>query len=130
MGMLRYRRSMVGLGMLALGTSAGAAILPTTGLAKAKHPVVKLVKVEDDFYSPKKLTIKRGNQINFIWNKNNVDTHNVMFLTGPKGVNPDKFSSGTNFTGVKFKPTFTKVGTYHFRCTIHRAMRLTVIVRK
>jgi plastocyanin len=129
--MSRYRKSMGAFGVLALSSGAGAALLPTPSLAKAKRPVVKVVKVQDDFYSPKKLTIRRGNQINFVWDKNNIDTHNVVFITGPKGVSPDKFSSGTAFTGVKFKRTFTKLGTYHFKCTIHPAtMRLTVIVKK
>jgi plastocyanin len=124
----RYRKSLIALGTLALGTSAAAALVPAVSLAKPKP---KLVKVEDDFYSPKKLTIKRGNQLNYVWNKNNIDSHNVILVSGPKGISHTKFSSGTATSGIKFKPTFTKVGTYHFKCTIHPAtMTMTVIVKK
>ena len=126
-----YRKSMIAVGGLALASGAGAALLPSIGLAQAKPKVVKVVKVQDDFYSPKKLTIKRGNELNYVWNKNNVDSHNVVLVSGPKGVAHTKFSSATGFSGIKFKPTFTKVGTYHFKCTIHPAtMTMTVIVKK
>ena len=40
--------------------------------AKPK-PVVKKVKVADDFYSPTKMTIKVGDKVNFVWSPTNVD---------------------------------------------------------
>ncbi len=124
------RKSMIALGTLALGAGAGAAVLPTASLAKAKK-VVKLVKVQDDVYAPKKLTIKRGTQINYVWDKNNLDSHNVILTSGPKGVIHSKFSSATGTSGIKFKPTFAKTGTYHFKCTIHPVtMHMTVIVKR
>jgi plastocyanin len=119
--------SRIAVGVIALGTSAGAVLVPSTLAAKPKP---KLVKVEDDFYSPKKLTVKPGTQINYVWNKSNLDSHNVSLVSGPKGVVHSKFRSKTATSGVKFKPTFTKVGTYHFKCTIHPSMTMTVIVKK
>jgi plastocyanin len=130
--MSRCRRSMVigvGVGAVAVGIGAGAALVPSIGLANAKPKVVKLIKVEDDFYSPKKLTIKRGTELNFVWNKNNLDTHNVKLKSGPKGAAGFKSRAATS--GVKFNHIFTQPGTYHLFCTLHpTGMKMTVIVKK
>ena len=95
-----------------------------------KKPVVKNAQVRDDYYTPTKITIKKGQQVNWIWNKNNFDTHTVTLIKGPKGVNKHKFSSIEASAGVHFKLTFTKAGTYHFQCQIHPlTMNMTVTVK-
>ena len=101
-----------------------------TALGTTKKPVVKKVQVEDNQYTPTKVTIKKGQQVNWIWNKNNFDTHTVTLIKGPKGVNKHKFSSIQASAGVHFKLTFTKAGTYHFQCMIHPfQMNMTVTVK-
>ena len=48
----------------------GAVVVPISAGASTAHPakvVVKKVQVADDFFAPTKLTIKKGNQINFVW---------------------------------------------------------------
>jgi plastocyanin len=113
---------------VAVGAVGVPAALGTTP-AKRK-PVVKNVQVRDDFYSPTKVTIKKGQQVNWIWNKANFDTHTVTLIKSPKGVNKRKFSSFQASAGVHFKLTFTRTGTYHFQCQIHPlSMNMTVTVK-
>ena len=117
-----------GLTTLIACVAVGAVGVPTAlGTTPTKKPVVKNVQVRDDFYAPTKVTIKKGQQVNWIWNKANFDTHTVTLIKSPKGVNKKKFSSFQASAGVHFKLTFTKSGTYHFRCQIHPlTMNMTV----
>jgi plastocyanin len=110
--------------------AVGAVGVPTTLAATTKKPVVKKVQVEDNFYSPTKVTIKKGQQVNWLWNKNNFNTHTVTLIKGPKGVSKKKFSSIQASAGIHFKLTFTKAGTYHFECQLHPLeMNMTVTVK-
>ena len=112
---------------LAVSAVGVPAALGTT----TKKPVVKKVQVVDNFYSPTKVSIKTGQQVNWIWNKNNFNTHTVTLIKGPKGVNKHKFSSFQASTGVHFKLTFLKPGVYHFECMLHPLdMNMTVTVKK
>ena len=74
----------------------GAVVVPiSSGASTARQAkvIVKKVKVADDFFAPTKLTIKKGNQVNFVWQNTNYDTHNVTLRKGPKGVKHGKFTS-------------------------------------
>ncbi|MGZ4187549.1 MAG: cupredoxin domain-containing protein [Solirubrobacteraceae bacterium] len=113
----------------------GAVIVPISSGAStartANKVVVKKVKVADDFFAPTKLTIKKGNQINFVWQSTNYETHNVTLRKGPKGVKRSKFTSINAVSGIHFKRTFLTAGTYRFVCTIHPGtMNLTVVVKR
>jgi len=102
-----------------------------TALGTTKKPVVKKVQVEDNQYTPTKVTIKKGQQVNWIWSNNNFNTHTVSLIKGPKGVSKRKFSSIQASTGVHFKLTFVKPGVYHFECMLHPLeMNMTVTVKK
>ena len=105
--------------------------VPTAlGITKRK-PVVKKVQVEDNLYSPTKVTIKKGQQVNWIWSNSNFNTHTVTLIKGPKGVSKRKFSSIQASAGVHFKLTFLKPGVYHFECMVHPLdMNMTVTVKK
>ena len=75
-----------GLTTLIACVAVGAVGVPTAlGTTPKKKPVVKNVQVRDDFYTPTKVTVKKGQQVNWIWNKNNFDTHTVTLIKGPKG---------------------------------------------
>ena len=127
--MLKHRRA-AAAGIAALGC---AAVVPVATSAAASKPevVTKKVSVGDDFFNPTKLTIKKKNAINFVWNKSNYDSHNVTLIKGPKGVKHSKFTSITGTIGIHFNRQFLTPGTYHFICTIHPGtMNLTVIVKK
>jgi plastocyanin len=110
----------------------GAVAAPVAGAAPSAKPkpVVKKVKVADDFFSPTKLTIKVGDKVNFVWSATNIETHNVTLVSGPKGVSRKQFSSLDGSTNFHFERTFTVPGKYHFQCTIHPTMMNTFITVK
>jgi plastocyanin len=122
------RKGLISLiGCLAISAVGVPTALGTT----TKKPTVKKVQVEDDLYSPTKVTVKKGQQVNWIWSNANYDTHTVTLIKGPKGVNKHRFSSIQASTGVHFKLTFLKPGVYHFQCMLHPLeMNMTVTVKK
>jgi plastocyanin len=127
--MTRCRTAVTALSLLALG--GAATLAPSVGVAKSKpKPVVKIVSVHDDYYSVAKLRIKRGAKVKFTWSRQNFDSHNVTLISGPKGVKLGKFRSATGATGVRFERQFTVPGHYHFECTIHPMMNLSLTVTK
>src|SRR5947209_1372452 len=105
--------------------------VPTALGTTTRKPVVKKVQVEDNLYSPTKVTIKTNQQVRWTWGNSNFNTHSVTLIKGPKGVSKRKFSSIQASTGVHFKLTFLKPGTYHFQCMLHPfEMNMTVTVKK
>jgi plastocyanin len=121
-------------GVIAAVVCGAAVIVPISSgasTAQSAKVVVKKVKVADDFFAPTKLTIKKGNQVNFVWQNTNYETHNVTLRKGPKGVKHSKFTSINAVRGIHFNRTFLTPGTYHFVCTIHPGtMNLTVVVKR
>jgi plastocyanin len=118
---------------IALATCAlgAAGLVPVAASVGATHkPVVKKVNVADDYFSPAKLTIKKGNSVNWVWSAQNYETHNVTLVKGPKGVKKSRFTSIDASAGIHFKRTFTVTGTYHFECTIHPGMNIAVTVKR
>jgi plastocyanin len=77
----------------------------------------KTVKVVDDAFKAKTVTIHKGNTVTWKWAGHN--PHNVKFKT---------FTSKVQVKGT-FRHRFTKRGTYHYVCSIHSGMRGTVVVR-
>ncbi len=112
--------------------------MPAAGVAGK----TKKVKVVDDYFSPTKVKVKKNKDVAFKWDKNNLNTHNVVMKKGPKGVKKSKKPcakgkitkcnmSAAGSIGINFKPTFNKPGTYKFICTIHpTVMQMTVKVNK
>jgi plastocyanin len=81
----------------------------------------KAVKIGDNYYGPKSLTVGRGTKVTWKWV--GVLKHNVVVHTGPSS-----FSSRTQVRG-SYSHTFTRRGTYRLVCTVHPKMRMTVVVR-
>jgi plastocyanin len=81
----------------------------------------KQVKVADNFFGPKTLTVGKGTKVTWKWV--GVLNHNVVVHTGPSN-----FSSRTQARG-SYSHVFTKRGTYALVCTIHKSMKMTVVVR-
>ncbi|MGO9882710.1 MAG: plastocyanin/azurin family copper-binding protein [Solirubrobacteraceae bacterium] len=79
------------------------------------------VKVKDDYFSPRTLTVSRGAKVTWSWA--GVLLHNVTVQSGPV-----KFHSRTQDKG-SFSHVFTKPGVYHLECTIHPHMKMTITVR-
>jgi plastocyanin len=126
---MRHARLII-LSVVAIGLAVVVPVASGSGSANNGKPVVKTVHIGDDFYAPVTVTIKRGNQVKWIWDKTNFDSHNVTLIKGPKGVSARKFTSATGSTGIRFEREFLTPGTYHFECTIHLSMNMTVIVRR
>lgn len=93
--------------------AAGALAAGATPSLAAK----KSVKVDDDFFSAKVVTIKKGDTVIWRWVGDN--PHNVK----GKG-----FDSGVKTSGT-FRRTFRKRGSFSYRCTIHSGMNGKVIVK-
>jgi plastocyanin len=109
-----------------------AVIVPVASGSQSKpsRQVVKKVQVVDNLFAPTKLTVTKGNAVNWVWSNQNYNTHNVTLEKGPKGIKKSQYTSIDGTRGIHFKRTFTTPGTYHFECTIHPAMLITVTVKK
>jgi plastocyanin len=119
-----------GLITLIACVAVAAVGVPTALGTTTKKVVVKAVQVRDDYYTLKKVTIKKDQKVNWIWSKANFDTHTVTLIKGPKGVSKHQFSSFQASAGVHWARTFTKAGTYHFQCQLHPlTMNMTVTVK-
>ncbi len=112
-----------------LGTTAAGAQAPAAG--SGQKP--KLVTVNDFYFGPSSVTIKKGGTVKWVWSSANSYPHDVHLKQGPKGLK-QKASYSTKTTAVtdaEFKKAFETPGTYHFICTIHPTeMHLTVVVKK
>lgn len=119
--------------LLALAGVALVAAPVTAGAAKSKSKSkskTKQVKVLDNFYSPKKVTVRAGTTVRWVWPEDGGDVHDVKLTKGPKGVK--KFQSDPGSSGFTYKRKLTKPGTYRIICTFHEDddMRMTIRVKK
>ncbi|HEX4306221.1 MAG TPA: plastocyanin/azurin family copper-binding protein [Solirubrobacterales bacterium] len=110
------------------GAVATAANAPSKSKSKPKE-----VSVADFYFGPEKVTLKKGQSIDWVWAEGNTYPHDVHLKSGPKGLK-GKATYSTKTTAVtdaEFEKTFTTPGTYHFICTIHPTqMHMTVVVKK
>ncbi len=77
--------------------------------------------IENFAYSPAEIKIKVGDTV--VWTQKDSVIHTVTTLAGPEA-----FDSGDLRQGETFSYTFTKPGTYEYKCTPHPRMRGKVIV--
>jgi plastocyanin len=80
------------------------------------------------YFSPANLTIQPGDTVTFV--NDQEDSHDVMFVSVPKGVDEMIMSPMLEKEGDKFSYTFTVPGTYQFHCHPHEelGMKGTLIV--
>lgn len=89
------------------------------------------IDVRDKYFSPDAVEIKLGDSLLWYWNPVNHDAHNVNLVSGPRGVDRLEFGTPSSPSiGFRFKRTFTVPGTYHFACSIHKLMTMTVEVSR
>jgi plastocyanin len=122
---------LVAIAVVALALS-GAAAAAANAPAKSKSKP-KEVSVADFYFGPEKLTLKKGQSIDWVWSEANTYPHDVHLKSGPKGLKKKATYSTktTAVTNAEFEKTFTTPGTYKFICTIHPTqMHLTVVVKK
>ena len=111
-----------------LAVVAGALALALAGASALGAPKPRTVKVGDDYYSPVKLTVKKGTKIKWSWLAGNADTHDVRLKSGPKGVK--KFHSELAASDYSYSKKLTVPGTYKIYCSLHREMRETIVVKR
>ena len=111
-----------------LARVAGVALLRAAP-AMAATGAKKTIKVEDNLYAPKTITVNRGTTVTWKWPGFDQagDVHDVALKTGPKGVK--KFHSDAAATDYSFKRKLTVPGTYKIVCTLHEEMRMTIRVK-
>lgn len=102
------------------------ALLTLTAVLLAAFAVSALaagstVGVKDNFYTVKRLTIRRGGRVTWRWQ--GALRHNVTVKRGPA-----RFHSRTQVRGT-FSHAFTRKGVYTLYCSIHPFMKMTVVVR-
>jgi plastocyanin len=108
-----------------LGVTAASAQAP-------KQPPVK-VTINDFYFAPTAVTVKKGRAVKWIWSSYNTYPHDVHLKKGPAGLkNKSRFSTTTTaVTDAHFQRTFEVPGTYKFICTVHPSeMKMTVTVKR
>ncbi len=119
------------IALVALALSGAAATAANAPQASKSKP--KEVSVADFYFGPEKLTLKKGQSVDWVWAEGNTYPHDVHLKSGPSGLK-GKSSYSTKTTAVtsaEFEKTFTTPGTYKFICTIHPTqMHMTIVVKK
>jgi plastocyanin len=116
---------------------AAALALLGAGAASAQAPAARakatVVTVNDFYFAPNAVTIKKGRTVKWVWSEFNTYPHDVHLKKGPKNLkSKSTYSTHTTaVTGAVFKKKFERPGTYRYICTIHPTeMKLTVTVKK
>jgi plastocyanin len=113
--------------------TAVALLGATASAARQQTPKTAKVTINDFYFGPNSVTIKKGGTVKWTWSSLNTYPHDVHLKSGPKGLK-QKASYSTKTTAVteaKFQKSFPTAGTYKFICTIHPTeMKLTVVVKK
>jgi plastocyanin len=105
----------------------------TAASAQAPKPPPTKVTINDFYFSPTTVTIKKGRAVKWIWSSYNTYPHDVHLKKGPAALkNKSRFSTTTTaVTDAHFQRTFEVPGTYKFICTVHPSeMKMTVTVKK
>ena len=100
------------------------ALLATAGLAAAAVPAAaatKTVKVDDNFFTPRPISVKKGSTVTWKWVGD--APHDVKVVKGPV-----KFASPTKRSGT-YSKKLRRRGTYTIVCTIHSGMSMKLRVR-
>jgi plastocyanin len=122
---------------VALTLSIGLAVVAPLGVTTAsagapKKPPAK-VTVNDFYFAPTAVTIKKGGSVKWVWSATNTYPHDVHLKQGPANLKrKGTYSTKTTaVTGAHFQKTFETAGTYKYICTIHPdEMRMTITVKR
>ncbi|HEX6026330.1 MAG TPA: plastocyanin/azurin family copper-binding protein [Solirubrobacter sp.] len=101
---------------VAVATAAGLAVAP------AHAGTTKTVSVKNNAFSPKTVSIKKGDKVAWKWTQGGVE-HNVTPANGGRG------SRTTSKKGYRYTKSFSRAGTFRYVCTLHSSMKMTVKVR-
>ncbi len=101
---------------LALVAASVAALVPAAAAA-----ATRTVGVRDDYFTPKTLTVARGDTVRWLWQGAGRRRHNVA--------NSAFGDSGYKRRG-SFSVRFARAGSYRYFCFLHEGMDGTVVVRR
>jgi plastocyanin len=113
-----------------LALSLLAALLGVLAVAAPAMSKRKSVEVDDNYFvekgKPRTVTVHVGDKVEWEWEDDAVNPHNVTVKKGPV-----KFRSKTKTSGTYVKK-LKKAGTYRIVCTIHasQGMRMTLKVKR
>jgi plastocyanin len=127
------RRATVRAGALLTVWVTAVALFGAAASPAKPAPKPVRVTVNDFYFGPGTVTIKRGGAVKWVWSSLNTYPHDVHLKKGPSDLK-QKATYSTKTTAVTeahFQKTFATPGTYKFICTIHPTeMKLTVTVKK
>jgi len=98
--------------LISAAVAATAAALAVPAFAGTAH-----VKVADNVFKGKTVTIRKGSSVKWTWVGAN--PHNVTF----RGFHSKTFVKGS------YSHTFRKTGSFSYRCTIHSGMTGKIVVK-
>src|SRR5271154_636121 len=104
---------------LLAATLALAAIVGGARAIAAGGTTPQEVSIVGRTYQPADLTVGLGQTVT--WHNGTLDKHTVPSVEG-------LFNSGVMVLGTSFSVTFTKAGTFDYKCTIHPTMHGSVVV--
>jgi plastocyanin len=110
------RRAIV---LLAAAVAAASMLMLAFGGGASARLTPKVVQVKDDLFTPVNVGLLKGGSVKWKW-VNTIHTHNVRLQTAPAGVVKSNFNSQNSSSPTyTFTRKFTKLGKYHFICSIH-----------
>ena len=95
------------------------AVLSLLAAAIPAFAATRTVRVADDVFAPKSLTVRKGDVVRFSWQGRH--PHNVVVTQGP-----ERFRTSIKRAPYTYRKRITRRGTYRIVCTIHPAMRMTL----
>ncbi len=98
-----------------------AAAVAAVVLAPAASAATRTIGVRDDYFTPRTLTIAKGDTVRWVWQGGGRRRHNVA--------NSAFGDSGYKRRG-SFSVRFTRAGSYRYFCFLHEGMDGTVVVRR
>jgi len=109
-------RTLMTLGTVAVAMAGFGGQAALTGAATTKS-----IAVDDDFFSPKKASIKKNTTVTWRWRGEN--PHNITPTSSLK------FKKAATKRSGRHKVKFTKAGTFRYVCTIHDGMTGSIVVK-
>lgn len=99
--------------------AASMLVLAFGGGGASARLTPKIVQVKDDLFTPVNVSLLKGGSVKWKW-VNTIHTHNVRLQTAPAGVVKSNFNSQNSSSPTyTFTRKLTKLGRYHFICSIH-----------
>jgi plastocyanin len=114
--------------LVALAVPAAAAIPTERNSERARAAATKTVRVADNLYTPKRLTVAKGTRIEWVWSRRNSETHDVYLDKRPKGAG--RFHSRPASRSATFARRLRRAGTYTILCTFHEKMSMRIDVHR